>query len=114
MPEPSDRHILELSDEEFDALWQEYGERYDRVIAEYPDYDEGEMLARWDIEDLDAGRHPSIEDAQQLFLDDRITLDALERALERAFRRDPLLVAAIDDCTDGLLAVRGITRPPLA
>lgn len=114
MTDPDYRHILELSDEEFDALWQEYGTRYDRMVSEYPDYAEGELLARWGLEQLDSDRHASIENAQQLFLEDHISLDALERALERAFRRDPLLVAAIDDCTAALLAARGITQTTLA
>jgi hypothetical protein len=110
-PQPQWRHPLELSEEEFDALWHAYSERYDRLVAEYPDYAEGEMLARWDLEELDDARNPSIEQAQQLYVDEVISLDALERALERAYRRDPLLVAAIDDCMAGQLAQRGITQP---
>jgi len=87
--DPPARHILELTDDEFDALCQ-------RAARDA---------------DLDCARNRSIDDARQLHADGAICLDALQRALQRAHRRDPLLLAAVDDCLRTQLAQRGINPP---
>jgi len=108
-PDPR-RHILELSDEEYEAVLRPICDRLQWLNEDYPEYHEGQMLAAWDLEELDAARNPSIEHAQELFVDDHISMHALETALERAYRRDPLLLAALDDCLSAQLAQRGITQ----